>query len=140
MHKKTMRQWIGSVLLAPGMLLAALSATAQAPPVNGLTSKVTTASPHVKHGGSAALSVRLTDKTLNVPNAVVDLEVYNAQNKRVAQNIWQGQKLVKGKSNAYHWTWKPTTPGAYTVKLGVFGSTWKPLYHWSDKALALTVA
>ena len=70
----------------------------------------------------------------------MDLEVYNAKNVRVAQKFWQGQSFAKGKSSVYHWTWKPTMPGAYIIKIGVFGSSWKPLYHWRDKALALTVS
>ena len=124
-------------LLVLGTLLA--GAAVAAPPT-ALTSQVTAASAHIKHGGSAALSVSVMDKNLTAANAVVDLEVYNSKGTRVAQNIWQGQKLVKGRSSVYHWAWKPTTPGGYTVKLGVFGSGWKPLYHWNDKALALTAS
>ncbi len=127
-------------LLVPGILLAGAGLAAPAPPPAGVTTRVTAASAHIKRGGAAALTVAVTDKTLNAPGAVVDLEVFNAKGVRVAQKYWQGQKLVRGKSSAYRWAWKPTTPGAYTIKLGVFGAGWKPLYHWDNSALSLKVS
>jgi hypothetical protein len=118
-----------------GMLIAGTAIAAPMP--SGIDMKVTVPQSHVKHGQSAALTVVVTDKTLNAPNAVVDLEVYNAKGTRIGQNVWQAQKLVKGKSSIYHWAWTPKAPGIYTVKLGVFGSGWKPLYHWDNQALML---
>jgi hypothetical protein len=124
-----------SLTLIIGTLFAGTAVAAPMPA--GITAKVTAAPAHVKHGQSVALSVLLTDKTLNAPKAVVDLEVYNAKGTRIGQNVWQGQKLVKGKSNVYHWAWTPKTAGIYTVKVGVFGTNWKPLYRWDNQALML---
>ncbi len=126
-----------------GILAAALGSlqpvfAAPAPPPS-FVSKVSV-SPPAKAGKSATVSVSLSDKSKPVAAGNVDLEVYNAQGKKVSQQVWSGQALSRAKSSIYHWSWKPAAPGTYTLKLGVFSSGWKTLNYWSDKALVVKVS
>src|SRR5581483_5045904 len=72
----------------------------------------------------------------------VDLEIYDPQGRQVAQRIWSGQTFGAGQTRSYDWSWTvgsalPT--GTYTVKVGVFDSTWAILYTWDNGAATFTV-
>ena len=132
--------YAGAWVLSGGLFLPSVAGAAPAlakAAAPGFTSKVTSTPAHAKVGKDANLSVSLVNKGATVPGANVDLEVYDAKNKKVAQHTWGAQTLAKGRGSAYHWAWKPTTTGTYTVKFGVFSSDWKNLRYWSDKALIL---
>lgn len=111
--------YLGACALAGGLLLPATvgAAPKQTPApakaaAPGFTSKVTATPGHAKVGKDTSLTVSLVNKGAAVPGANVDLEVYDAKNKKVAQHTW----------------------GTYTVKVGVFSSDWKNLRYWVDKA------
>ena len=127
------------IRLASGLLLLQAGVCAAPVSESSFTSTVA-ATPAAKAGRPVALSVRLADKSIALPGGNVDLEIYNAQNKRVAQQVWAGQTLAKGKSSVYRWAWKPAAAGTYTAKLGVFSGNWKTLHYWVDKALTLKVS
>ncbi|MDQ2800822.1 MAG: hypothetical protein M3Y13_14420 [Armatimonadota bacterium] len=132
--------YVGVCVIAEGLLLPSMVGAAPKPapaPAPGFTSRVTATPARAKVGKDANLSVSLVNKGATVPGANVDLEVFNAQNKKIAQHTWGAQNLAKGKSSAYHWAWKPVAAGTYTVKFGVFSRDWKTLRYWSDKALIL---
>ena len=128
--------YLGAGVMAGVLLLPAAGRAAPAQAVS-FTSQVTAAPGHARVGKAANFSVSLVNKGVAVPKANVDLEVYNAQNKKVAQQVWSAQNLAKGKSGPYHWIWKPAAAGTYTIKLGVFSGDWKTLRYWADKALIL---
>ncbi len=133
---------VAGILLLPAAVGAApkpapAPAKAAAP---GFTSKVTATPGHARVGKDANIAVSLVNKGASFPGANVDLEVYDAKNKKVAQHTWSGQALAKGKGGAYRWAWKPASAGTYTVKFGVFSSDWKNLRYWVDKALILPVS
>ena len=128
--------------LAGGIFLPLSGRTAPAPTASftsnaRFTSKVTVTPGHAKVGKAANFSVVLVNKGPSVSDANVDLEIYGAKNKKIVQQVWPAQSLAKGKGGAYHWMWKPTTAGTYTVKFGVFSHDWKTLRYWDDKALLL---
>ena len=127
---------IGVAVLVGGLLLPLAGRTAPAPAAS-FTSKVTAAPGHAKVGKAANFSVVLVNKGAALSDANVDLEIYGAKNKKIVQKVWPAQSLAKGKSGAYHWIWKPTAAGTYTVKFGVFSRDWKTLRYWDDKALVL---
>jgi len=72
-------------------------------------------------------------------NIIVDLEVYNGATK-VAQSVQSGQTFTAGATRSYTWSWPGTsTSGTYTVKVGVFDSTWATMYAWNNQAATVTV-
>ena len=120
-----------------GVLLLPVAGSAAPAPAAAFTSKVIAAPAHARVGKAANFSVSLVNKGAAAPNSNVDMEVYDAQNKKIAQHVWPAQNLAKGKGGAYRWAWKPSAAGTYTVKLGVFSRDWKTLRYWVDKALIL---
>ena len=70
----------------------------------------------------------------------MDVEVYNAAGTKVGQQFWQAQSFTSRQKRTYSWNWvTPKTPGTYTVKVGVFGPNWSPLYFWNNTANTITV-
>ena len=83
----------------------------------------------------------ITDTGGALKNAVVDLEIVNAAGRQVGQRIFTGQSLGAGQSASYSWQWTaPAQGGTYTVKVGVFGPAWSPLYFWAWQAAHIAVA
>ena len=131
---------MGACIVTGGLLLPASVGAAPAPakaPAPAFTSRVTATPAHARVGKDANIAVSLVNKGAAVPGANVDLEVFDAKNKKIAQHTWGAQTLAKGKGGTYHWAWKPTAAGTYTVKFGVFSGDWKSLRYWVDKALIL---
>jgi hypothetical protein len=71
---------------------------------------------------------------------MVDLAIYNALGRRVAQQSYAGQSFLSGGSTSYGWPWTaPLQTGLYTLKAGVFGPNWTPEYFWNNQVLTLRV-
>lgn len=126
--------------LVLGISITQLRGGAAPAPAAGFISHVAVSPAVVKSGKPAAFSVSLVNQSAVVSGGNVDLEVYNAQKKRVAQQVWSGQMLPKGKSSVYHWVWKPAVAGVYTIKLGIFSGNWKTMHYWMDKAQTVKVS
>jgi hypothetical protein len=99
------------------------------------------ASPNpVTHGAATTITLNVTDTGAPLTNGIVDLEIYNSAGTKVAQNYWTGQSFTSGQRRTYTWSWTtPATTGPYTVKVGVFNSTWATNYHWNNGAATITV-
>jgi len=72
-----------------------------------------------------------------------DIEVYDSAGNRLAapagQQSWT-DSLSDGQSVTHTWTWPGTVnTGTYTVKLGVFNSTWGSTYYWNNGAATISV-
>ena len=102
----------------------------------------TTVSPAtVAPGGSVTIRTTLTDMGGALSNGIVDLEVYNAAGQKVGQQSTSGQSLGVNQSAAYTYVWTaPQSAGTYTIKVGVFGGNWNPLYYWNNGAATVSVA
>lgn len=135
-----MRKMNTRLPLAAAAASLLLPLVGQAAPPPAVASQVTAAPTRAKAGKPVMLSASLTNKSATLPAGNVDLEVYDARNKKVAQHTWSGQVLAKNKPQAYHWAWKPAAVGTYTIKVGVFSSDWKTLCYWADKALIVPVS
>jgi len=83
-------------------------------------------------------TVKDTGAALNA--GLVDIEVYNAAGSLVAQDAVVNTSIGAGqtKSISYAFT-APSAQGTYTVKVGVFGANWTPMYSWNDAAGTVTV-
>lgn len=92
-----------------------------------------------KVGKSMTLTALVTNTSGLLPNGIVDLELYNASGTQVAQWYFTGQSFTKGKKSTYSASWTPSTKGTYTLKIGVFGANWSPIYSWNNAAVTFTV-
>ena len=118
------------------------SATTQAASSGPATfSSTASASPaSVAPGVATTIQATLTNTGGSLSDGIVDLEVYSAAGVLAGQQFYTGQNLAAGGSYTYTWLWTaPSTPGNYTVKVGVFGPGWAPLYHWNSNAATVSV-
>ncbi len=77
-----------------------------------------------------------------VDNRHVDVEVLDANNRKVAQKIFSGQSFKPGETRRYEWKWRAPedlAAGEYTVKVGVFTQDWKQIAAWDNAAAKLRV-
>ena len=70
---------------------------------------------------------------------IVDMEIYDSAGVKVNQQTVTNQTLGSRQTLSFSFKWTPTTAGVYTVKTGLFDSTWNTLYHWNNAAATITV-
>lgn len=74
-------------------------------------------------------------------NGVIDIEIYDAAGTKVGQKFWPTESIPAGQQKSYTYAWTaPATPGVYTLKVGMFGTNWNPLYTWNWDAGKVTVS
>jgi hypothetical protein len=107
---------------------------------NGWTTSGRTDRVELAPGTSVTITVDVTASTSR--RALVDVEVYDAQGRRVLQRFWDGQSFAAGQRVRYRPVWSSpagVAGGTYTVKVGVFGEGWSGLLHWNDRAATFSV-
>jgi len=80
-------------------------------------------------GASNPIAVTVTNTGSDVSNAIVNVEVYNANGTQVYQDYERGQSFTGGQERSYQFSWTPSSTGEYTVKAGIFNSSWSA-YDW----------
>ncbi len=122
------------VLALPGLVRAAPSFTIQR----------TAASPNpVQRDASTTITTTIASTGPSASGILVDMEVHSAGGGKVYQQSTSNQNFAAGERKTLRWSWSvPATqaPGSYTIKIGVFSSTWSTLYAWSNNAGTLAVA
>lgn len=99
-----------------------------------------TASPNpVSQGQPTTVTAQVTNNGGVVNNAIVDVEIYSSGGQLMLQRIFENQTFNAGQFQAYNFGWTPSSVGTYTVKIGVFNSSWSTLYNWQDTAGTITV-
>jgi hypothetical protein len=92
-------------------------------------------------GHVSQIVATIQDTGAALSGAVVDIEVYDASSNKVGQDSFTGQSFSVNQTKTYSYAWTaPSTPGTYTVRLGVFGANWAPMYTWNNAAATLTVS
>ena len=108
-----------------------------------LTSGVDTSPSTVAPGGTATMTLTVTNVGAHIDNGIVAVEVYNSAGTRVSQlptNGQTGQTIAHGESKTYSYTWTaPATAGTYTVKAGVWSAGWSTTHHYNTTADTVTV-
>ncbi len=87
-----------------------------------------------------SLNVSVRDKEAAAQGILVDVEVYNQQNQRVFQQVYEGQNFGLNEQKSYQSQWVPNGEGTYKVKVGVFSSGWGSNYVWNDSADTVVVS
>ena len=108
-----------------------------APPTFALSA---TAPATVAAGAMASISATVLDTGGATGGDIVDVEIFNGAGAQVAQQFYASQNFLAGGSQTYSPAWTAsTTPGAYTVKLGVFTGDWTKELAWNDNAATINV-
>lgn len=97
---------------------------------------------HIKAGDTVTFSADVRSAHGPLAGALLDIEVYSLAGAKVCQRVTTGIDIPADQTK--HVVDQCTIPsdqasGTYVVKMGVFGSDWKPLYVWNDNAAAITV-
>jgi hypothetical protein len=88
------------------------------------------------------LTTVFTDTAGSLPHGLADVEVYDANRQKVGQfvNTDTGNQFVPGGAVTVTGAWTaPTTPGVYTVHVGVWGPDWTGRYLWVDNTATITI-
>jgi hypothetical protein len=134
-------RWIGSALGLLGLVLATASPPGvAAAPSFSVTAASVTPNP-VTPGTQATVTIGVTNAGTLASGIIVDMEIYDAANRKVLQQYVSGQTFAAGESRTYEWSWDVPgdAAGTYTVKVGVFGDGWSPLHVWNNGATTVDV-
>ena len=128
-------------VLAPPTAAPAMTSPPTAGPLAVTISASSASATSVTPGGTTILAATVA---ANIPlsGTIVDFYVYDASGHLVAQTWQSPVALAAGASQTAKAAWSvPATlaPGTYTLKVGVFGAGWSPLYAWDDAASTFTV-
>ncbi len=128
-------------VLAPPTAAPAMTSPTTAGPLAVTISASSASATSVTPGGTAILAATVA---ANIPlsGAIVDFYVYDASGHLVTQTWQSPVALAAGAPQTVKAAWSvPATlaPGTYTLKVGVFGAGWSPLYAWDDAASTFTV-
>ncbi len=102
----------------------------------------TSAAPNpVAPGASTTVTTTITDTGGAASGINLDLEIFSSSGTRVNQQFTTGQSFAAGEAKSFQWTWAvpaSQAAGTYTVKIGVFSSSWA-LLAWNNNAASVSV-
>jgi hypothetical protein len=124
--------------LAPySLTLLQLHPIATEPPA--FATSATVSPLQVLPGTAVTVNASVTDFGGPLANAVVDVEVDDANGNRVAQSFYTGQNFAANQTIQYAIPLTTlSSPDVYTVKFGIFGPNWSPLIVWNNGAAQFT--
>lgn len=109
-----------------------------------LTSGVDATPSTVAPGGTTTFQLTITNVGAHLDSTNVAMDIYNSAGTKIAQvptNGQSGQTFAHGETKTYSWNWTaPSTAGTYTVRAGVWSSSWGTTYHYNQTADTVTVA
>lgn len=129
---------VTAALLGPAFAAVARAATATS---NGWTTSAAVSPTVVAPGDALTITADVMSEWSR--SALVDVEVYGPDGKKLHQQAWDDQSFSAGKSRAFSTTWNApasAAEGVYTVKIGVFATGWDSLQHWNNSAATFEVA
>ena len=93
-------------------------------------------------GGSTTFKGTINNYTYNEAKTIlIDLELYNQDNARVSQKIWNNVTLQPFQSQVIDWTSPPDlNPGVYYIDVGVYTDDGTRLLSWFPRYQNFTVA
>ncbi len=89
-------------------------------------------------GDSIKIEITIRDKDKPSAGSIVEMEIWNDQNKSVYKQQQYNVNFEKGKTSTMHFTWKPEKPGVYTINIGTYGPHWIP-FSWNEHFRTITV-
>jgi Bacterial Ig domain len=78
----------------------------------------------LQKGEPVSFTIHARDDGHAAPGTLLEIEIWNADNKPVYKDHRENQNFGEGQSNTYSFSWTPATPGTYTVNVGVYGPKW----------------
>jgi hypothetical protein len=92
-------------------------------------------------GSNTTLTAQITPQNNSAVNQLlVDIEIYDQNNKKVFQQFYDKQNWSAGETRSFSAQWRPDTAGTYRMVVGVFSNDWTTNYHWNDSAAKLSTS
>ena len=116
-------------------------ATSTPAPLSVSVTSASAAPSTVAPGGTVNLSATIVTNAA-LADALVDFEVYDSTGAKVYQSYQSPASFAAATPQTFHAAWvvpSGQAAGPYTLKIGVFSSTWSTLYAWNDNAATFTV-
>ncbi|MDX1934918.1 MAG: hypothetical protein SFU56_20160 [Capsulimonadales bacterium] len=99
---------------------------------------VALSSTEIARGVPVNVDVRVICRKGRLKDAIVDLEIYSPDGKKIHQDFTNLPALSKGEKENVNFVWVPTRPGKYSIRTGIFDSAWTNK-HWNPTAASVTV-
>lgn len=90
-------------------------------------------------GTQIAIAVSATDLDRPAPDSLVEMEVWDANEKPVFKQHRAGEDFGSRENRQYNFTWTPENPGIYSVSIGAYWPRWVTSYGWREKAAIIEV-
>lgn len=87
-----------------------------------------------------SIPVYVSSGTAGLSNAIVDIEIYDANNAKVLQRYFERQNFSGTETKEYSVSWKPQREGSYSIRAGIFGENWSSLYLWNHNVKTFSVS
>lgn len=89
--------------------------------------------------GATSFATKFTSNNNFNGNYLFDIEIWNSSNQRVFQDF-QVNNVTNTKTVTLNKNIPALSPGAYSIRAGLFSPDWTTKYLWTDAAGSLTVA
>lgn len=141
--QEVMRQWFTGGATVP---VSSPTPVTSPPPVAVPTQPVPTepasysaivqATPRPTVNNQVTISAAVT-ASRPVSGVIVDIEVYSAAGERVAQQFFENESLSSS-AKTYTMRFTPNVASGYTIKTGIFSSSWQSNLYWNGDALSFS--
>jgi hypothetical protein len=97
---------------------------------------------YLRPGQSTSVQGMIANYNWNkTENVLFDIEIFDSQNKKVAQNFVENVNLGSMESKNFEWKInEKLPPGFYRVSFGIFNPNWQGLRSWYDTYQNFTIA
>lgn len=102
------------------------------------TSTAVVSPSNVAVGGTATITATVTNTGGALVNGIVRIDVYDSAGVAHNGTANLAQSIANGESKSYTQSFTPTATGTYTVKVGVWNSTWGTTYHYNNNAATIS--
>lgn len=100
----------------------------------------TSTSPDINYiGREVLITTTVGNDGLEEEPFIVDIEMYNSQNEKVGQRVYEEITIPSGVTHEYSYTWFPPKVGEYRVAVGIFKTQWSGLHEWVNDAASVSV-
>jgi len=109
----------------------------EAPPELKVVPELSTMNPRAGEAVTIRITVSNTGGDLRA--GIVNLDIKSSDGSKAGQRLTMDQRIRRGESRSFAYTWTPTKPGDYSCDIGIFGKGWRPTYRFDSAAAHLTV-
>ena len=82
----------------------------------------------------------IIDEDRAVTDTVIEIEIWDAHGKGVYHNVVSPRDFKLGQRRTEAFAWTPDEAGEFTLKAGIYGAGWVPIFLWEPDVGILQVS